>query len=116
MDHLPFGDYSVQETQAPSGYAINDTTAHTVTVSANSTCGDGNEATFSASDTPLTNVTAHAQSQVAGATNSTITCVSGLQSSTTNIGNSPQGPADPVTVNATGLKPGTYTCTVVIDP
>ena len=116
VDHLPFGTYSVQETQAPNGYAIDDMTAHNVAVNANSTCGDGNEATFSASDSPLTNVTANAHSQVAGATNSTITCVSGLQSSTTNIGNSPQGPADPVTVTATGLTPGTYTCTVVIDP
>jgi hypothetical protein len=115
VDHLPFGTYSVQETQAPNGYAIDDTSAHGVTVNANSTCGDGHEATFSASDTPLTNVTANAHSQVAGATNSTITCVDS-SSPPNNIGNSPQGPSDPAGVTANNLKPGTYTCTVVIDP
>ena len=59
-------------------------------------------------------VTATATSEIPGATNSKITCVVGT--GTTNIGNSPQGFADPVTVSATGLKPGTYTCTIVIDP
>jgi hypothetical protein len=47
-------------------------------------------------------------------TNSTITCV--VAGTGTNIGNSPQGPTDPATVTANGLKPGTYTCTVVVDP
>ncbi len=115
VDQLPFGTYSVKETSAPNGYAIDDATAHDVSVNTNSTCGDGNEATFSASDTPLTNLTVNAASQVAGATNSTITCV---DSSTppNNVGNSPQGPSDPAHVTANDLKPGTYTCTVVIDP
>src|SRR5262249_39762330 len=113
VDHLPFGTYSVQETSAPNGYAIDDTSAHSVSVSTNSTCGDGNEATFSASDSPLTNVTANAQSQVAGATNSTIKCV---DSTNADIGNSPQGPSDPAHITANGQKPGTYTCTIVIDP
>jgi hypothetical protein len=113
VDHLPFGTYSVQETSAPNGYAIDDTTAHDVSVTTNSTCGDGNEATFSANDTPLTDISANASSEVVGATNSTIKCV---DSSTADIGTSPQGPGDPVTVTANGLKPGTYTCTIVIDP
>jgi hypothetical protein len=113
VDHLPFGTYSVQETSAPNGYAIDDTTAHNVSVSTNSTCGDGNEATFSASDTPLTDISANASSEVKGATNSTITCI---DSGNGDVGNSPQGPGDPVTVTANGLKPGTYTCTIVIDP
>lgn len=55
----------------------------------------------------------NAASEVPGATHSTVTC---KDSSNANVGNSPQGPADPVTVTANGLKPGTYTCTVVIDP
>jgi prealbumin domain-containing protein len=113
VDHLPFGDHSVQETGARPATRSTTTTAHTVTVNANSTCGDGNEATFSGGDTPLTNVTMNAQSQVAGATNSTISCV---DSSNTGIGNSPQGPSDPAHITANDLKPGTYTCTVVIDP
>jgi len=115
VDHLPFGTYSVQETSAPNGYARDDTAAHDVSVSTNSTCGDGNEATFSANDTPLTDLTVHAAAQSSGATNTTITCV---DSSTpaANIGDSPQGPSDPVTVTANDLVPGTYTCTVVVDP
>ena len=116
VDHLAFGTYSVQETQAPTGYKIDDTTAHNVSVSANSTCGDGNEATFAATDTPLTDLTVHVASQVSGGTQSSVTCI---DSGSGNIGNSPQpatGFADPVTLTANGLSPGTYTCTVVIDP
>jgi hypothetical protein len=55
----------------------------------------------------------NAQSQLSGATNSTITCV---DSTNADIGNSPHGPSDPAKVTANDLKPGTYTCTVVIDP
>jgi hypothetical protein len=115
VDHLPFGNYSVQETAAPPGYSIDNSTPQTVTVNANSTCGDGHEATFKATDTPLTDVSVTSTSEAPGGTKSTITCV---DSSTppNNIGNSPQGPVDPANVTAKGLKPGTYTCTIVIDP
>ena len=113
VDHLPLGTYSVQETTPPTGYARDDPNAESVTVSQSSTCGDGHEATFSANDTPLTDISANASSEVVGATNSTIKCV---DSSTADIGTSPQGPGDPVTVTANGLKPGTYTCTITIDP
>jgi hypothetical protein len=113
VDHLPFGTYSVQEIAAPTGYKIDDTTAHSVSVGAVSTCGDGQEAAFSATDTPLTDLTITATSEVSGGTQSTITCV---DSSNGGIGNSPQGPAGSVTATANGLKPGTYTCTVVVDP
>jgi hypothetical protein len=109
VDNLPFNTYSVQETAAPAGYEIDDSTAHDVSVTKTSTCGDGNEAMFSAHDTPLTDVVVSATSEAAGGTESTITC-------TPAIGNSPQGPGESVTVTASGLKPGTYDCTVVIDP
>jgi uncharacterized surface anchored protein len=35
---LPFGTYSVTETEAPPGYSIDDTTAHDVVVNAAATC------------------------------------------------------------------------------
>jgi hypothetical protein len=113
------GDYKVQETAAPTGYAIDDSTEHTVTVTAsNAKCSDttftGQSLSFT--DTPLTDLSAHVESQVSGGTASKITCT---DSSAANIGNSPQpatGFGDPETVTANGLKPGTYTCTVVIDP
>ncbi len=113
------GDYKVQETQAPTGYAIDDSTEHTVTVLAsNAKCSDttftGQSLNFT--DTPLTDLSVHVTSQVSGGTQSNITCT---DSSSANIGNSPEpdsGFGDPETVTANGLKPGTYTCTVVIDP
>jgi uncharacterized surface anchored protein len=113
VDHLTLGTYSVKETGAPTGYAIDDSTAHNVSVSANSSCGDGHEAPFSATDTPLTDLLVKATSEAPGGTKSTITCTS---ASNANIGNSPQGPIDPAQVTANGLKPGTYTCIVVVDP
>ncbi len=115
VDNLAFGDYVVTETAAPTGYAIDDNTGHTVTVGANSTCGDGNEATFAATDTPLTDlvVTATGEAAPAGTTNSQITCT---DASSVDIGNSPTANTDPATMTANGLAPGTYSCTVVIDP
>ena len=62
-------------------------------------------------DTPK--VALNTTSEVPGVTNSSIQCVN---SSNSDVGNSPQGPADPVSVTANGLKPGTYTCTIVVDP
>lgn len=56
---------------------------------------------------------AKAKSQATGGTESKITCV---DSNTANAGNSPQGFSDPAEVDANDLKPGTYTCTIVIDP
>jgi hypothetical protein len=54
---------------------------------------DGNEATFSATDTPLTDALVNATSQASGGTQSKITCVN---ANNADIGNSPQGFADPV--------------------
>jgi Prealbumin-like fold domain len=113
------GNYKVKETAAPTGYSIDDATEHTVNVTnSNAKCSDttftGQSLNFT--DTPLTDVTAHVQSEAVGGTQSKITCT---DSSSANIGNSPQpasGFGDPETVTANGLKPGTYTCTVVIDP
>jgi Prealbumin-like fold domain len=107
VDHLPFGTYAVQETAAPNGYKIDDTTAHNVSVSQNSTCGDGQEATFSATDTPLSQITVSFHSKVAGATSATIQCTGDA---------SAQDLPDGTPRTLDDLVPGTYTCTVVIDP
>jgi hypothetical protein len=123
---LGFGDYYVSEKTPPTGYAADDTSAHKVSVDNNAKCADdpyGGE-TIQFKDTPLTDLSVHVASEVSGGTASRIACVDG---SSANIGNSPQ-PADtagtppiqnfgdPETVTANGLHPGTYTCTVVIDP
>jgi Prealbumin-like fold domain len=121
VDGLVFGDYVVTETAAPPGYQIDDSSGHTVTVGTNSSCPNTNipdTQKLSFTDTPLTDLSVHVASQVSGGTQSSIRCV-GPSPATTDVGNSPEpdsGFADPVTVTANGLVPGTYTCTVVIDP
>jgi prealbumin domain-containing protein len=114
FDGLTIGTaYTVTETSAPFGYAI-DTTSQSVTPTTPANCsGVGTPTGVTFTDSPLTDLSVSATSEVAGVTNSTIKCV---DSGNANVGNSPQGPADPVSVAANGLKPGTYTCTVVIDP
>jgi Prealbumin-like fold domain len=107
------GNYYVFEAGAPTGYAIDDTSTRTVNVT-NGDCttpGTGDSLTFT--DSPLTDITASATSEAAGGTNSTITC---QDSSNTDVGDSPQGPSESPSVSATGLAPGTYTCTIVVDP
>ncbi len=108
VDGLQFGTYSVMETGAPTGYAIDDATAHDVTVDTNATCSDAHgQATFAATDTPLSQITVSFHSIVSGVTSATIQCTGDL-----NPQNLPDG--TPRTLD--NLVPGTYTCTVVIDP
>jgi len=113
FDGLAIGTaYTVTETAAPAGYAI-DTTSQSVTVTGSASCTSGTPDGVSFTDSPLTDVAVSATSEVPGVTTSSIQCVN---SSNADVGNSPQGPADPVSVTANGLKPGTYTCTIVVDP
>ena len=111
VDHLVFGSYSVSETAAPTGYQINDTSTHTVTVDTNATCGSGDEVALAFDDTPLTDLKVTVHSEAVGGTSSTISCV---DSSNTKIAPDQSG-SDP-SLSATGLVPDTYICTVVIDP
>ena len=108
VDGLPFGTYDVTETQAPDGYKIDTTAPTEVEVDSGASCADaeygGEETSFA--DTPLTDVTVHAESQDPGATASRITCI---DAQTADIGDSPQpaiGFVDPVTVTAEDLEPG----------
>jgi hypothetical protein len=113
VDHLPFGTYSVQEIAAPTGYLIDDTTAHNVTVSANSTCGDGNEATFAATDTPLSKITVGFHSLAGpGVTSATVQCTGEGAASSLPEGDATHTLGDGLST----LTPGTYMCTVVVDP
>ena len=111
VDHLVFGDHTVQEVSAPAGFSINDSTVHHVTVGVNTDCS-GSPQSLSFDDTPLTDIAASAHSEAPGGTSSTVTCV---DESNAGVGNSPQSGGDPA-VAATGLAPGTYTCTIVVDP
>lgn len=103
------GNYTVTET-VPNGYEADGDTAKTVTVSTESGCGDGNEATVGFSNTPLTDLSVSVDSQVDGGTSSDIECVEGEDSLGT------AGPGGDISLDLEDLPPGTYTCTVVIDP
>jgi Prealbumin-like fold domain len=100
------GDYTVTET-VPAGYSASPT-SDTVTVTTESTCGDGNEASAGPfHNTPLTDITVSVDSQVDGGTASTIACGAGVVST---------GPNGDGSTSRTDLEPGTYVCTIVIDP
>ena len=118
VDGLALGNYKVQETAAPAGYTIDDSTESTVAVTgSNAKCTDasfaGEKKTFF--DTPKTDLLVKVTSQDSGAggSNSSIKCIDG---SSTDIGNSPVAAANSAQLDAKDLAPGTYSCTVVIDP
>ena len=112
FDGLTIGTkYTVTETAAPSGYAI-DTTSKDVTISAAASCTSGTPDAVSFTDSPLTDISANATSEVSGVTNSSIVCKDANGHTVADSGAN----SDPANASATGLTPGTYTCTIVIDP
>jgi hypothetical protein len=110
---LTFGSYTVHET-VPAGYHV-DANDKSVTVDNAATCTDnpygGETVTFH--NTPLTDITASVNSQVDGGTSSTITCT---DASDVIVASGTTGANGDGSATATGLEPGTYTCTLVIDP
>lgn len=115
VDGLLYGEYTVTET-VPTGY-VSDDSAKDATVSVESSCGDGNEASVSFSNMPLTNITVSVDSQIAGGTASTIEC-------TDSEGTESNGSTDAATgdgsVTVSDLEPTdptvTLTCTITVDP
>jgi uncharacterized surface anchored protein len=106
FDGLLAGSYSVHET-TPAGY--HGEADKTVEVNNAATCAAtpyaGETVTFH--NTPLTDLTVSVDSKVDGGTSSTITC--GTENTTT--GTNGDG-----SLTRSNLEPGTYNCTVVIDP
>ena len=105
------GNYTVEET-VPAGYVADGDTEKTVTVVDEATCGDGNEATVSFSNMPLTDITVSVDSQVDGGTASTIECKDGDDV----IGSGSTGANGDGSVTVEDNLPGTYVCTIVVDP
>jgi Prealbumin-like fold domain len=109
FDGLAFATYTVHET-VPSGYSV-DANDKSVTVDNTASCSDATYVGESVSfhNTPLTDLSITVNSQVDGGTASTVSCT-------------PDGPSGSTGANGDGtfsdtnLGPGTYTCTVVIDP
>lgn len=111
LDGLVFAKYDVTES-VPAGYK-SDNATKSVTVSAVSKCGDGKEATVSFHNTPLTDLTVSVDSKVDGGTASTISC---KDASDASVASGSTGTNGDGSVTASDLVPGTYTCTVVVDP
>jgi hypothetical protein len=112
FDGLPFDTYTVHET-VPAGY--HGEADKQVTVDNTATCAGnpfGGE-TVSFHNTPLTNITTSVDSQVDGGTSSTITCV---DSGNNTVASGSTGTNGDGSATASNLEPGTYTCTVVVDP
>jgi hypothetical protein len=103
LGSLSFGNHTVTET-VPTGYQVDSTNPQTINVQSNGTCGGGNETAATFHNTPLTTITVSTTSLAgAGVTESTVQCTGEASTSTT-----------PHTTGS--LVPGTYTCTVIIDP
>lgn len=113
--NLPFATYHVFESAAPSGYAIDDSTVHNPVVNSEGDCSSSSSAsaTLNFTDTPLTDLSVEAKSEAAGGTKSTITCVNSTSSTAIGSGGSL---AEDSKWSDTGVKPDTYTCTIVVDP
>lgn len=111
----PTGTYTVTENAPPTGYGAGEAIDNTATVSAGTNCSGGglpsvaNAAEFR--NPPLGDFEVTATGRSSEIQN-TIVCV---DEAGTEIANS--GPADTnVGTGAGPLEPGTYTCTIVIDP
>jgi Prealbumin-like fold domain len=113
FDNLLFGSYTVHET-VPAGYHAGAGQDASVTVDNAATCADATYVgeSHTIHNIPLTDLTVSVSPQVAGATASKITCV-GL--APTPADGTPNA-FDDTSETVVGLEPGTYTCTVVIDP
>jgi hypothetical protein len=107
------GNYTVTET-VPTGYHVVTPASGstTVAVTAEATCASGTKAAADFHNTPLTNLTVSVTSQVTGGTASKITCT-GL---TPDPADGTPDAFDDTSETVKNLEPGTYTCTVVIDP
>jgi Prealbumin-like fold domain len=103
------GNYTVTET-VPAGYKVVSPNPQSGIAVSESTCGSG-AAPVAFENMPLTNVTVSVDSQVDGGTASTINCDWGAPNNSGATGTNGDG-----SLTKNDLEPGTYSCTIVIDP
>lgn len=106
---LPFGTYSVTETGVPAGYQ-GDPDTESATVNAKASCPGG--VTVSFENVPLSDIGVTFSSQVPGATAAKISCT-GL---TADPADATPNAFDDTAEAFKNLTPGTYNCTIVVDP
>lgn len=111
------GSYTVNETGAPSGYGDATQTDVTATAAASTDCAGSKPTTANSAaftNAPLADLLVRVDGQESGEIASSIVCV---DSGEVEIGSDgTTTPVDPAVVDVDDLEPGTYTCTVVIDP
>lgn len=111
---LPLGTYDIEETTTPANYQ----TAAKVTgvVVAQGTCSSS-PVLQSIVDQPLSKIQVKFTPFATGSTTSSIVCAKGA---TTKAADSENGSVDPAQDDTdetfSSLDPGTYTCTIIIDP
>jgi hypothetical protein len=111
IDNVAPGSYTLHESTAPTGYSAGaDQTG--VSISGGTTC-DSSPTTATVDDLPLTKITVSTTPEVTGSTTSTVKCVNSSSSGGTDTGETSAVATPHTTID---LVPGTYTCTVVIDP
>jgi hypothetical protein len=103
------GSYTVTET-VPTGYAVTSANPQTGTVVEGTTCANATPVTFT--NVPLTDLTVSVNSQIDGGTFSSVDC----EPSATDPDLPLTSGTGDGTVTLSNLQPGTYVCTVVIDP
>jgi hypothetical protein len=114
---LAFGDYDVAEITAPGGYAIDNPATTVVTISDNEDCSNVTAGdTVSRSDTPLTNIDVSADSQDDGAGGTLTTIACSNDDGDVALAGSPTSNVHNPSLSVDDLEPGSYTCTLVIDP
>jgi hypothetical protein len=119
VDGLGFGDYVVTETDAPTGFVIDDGAGRTITVDNNAKCSDATYVgeTTSFTDTPVADIQVRFRDGGSGETalEEAMTCTNATGTSSTA---DTTGWDDTLTVS--GVKVGsttvTITCTIKIDP
>ncbi len=114
VDGLAFGSYTVTETAAPTGFVIDDSSGHTLTVNTNAKCSDSTfvGGTTSFTDTPVADIQVNFRDGGSGTTSATISCdnTTGTKDTSTVTGWDSS-------VTVTGVQaPTTITCTITIDP
>lgn len=113
FDGLPVDtQFRLSETTVPFGYAAVADQMVTSSADHADCVGAGMPTTVDVENIPLTDVSIDVTAQVPGATNSTIVCV---DEEDQEVGSSGAA-ADPASLDIMDLEPGTYTCTIVIDP
>jgi len=103
------GSYTVTET-VPANYAVTSANPQTATVVEDTTCANATPVTFT--NVPLTNITVSVDSLIPGGTASTIDCDAAADPPFDFT--TPAGGDGSFTLS--NKVPGTYVCTIIVDP